>query len=494
MNPSRHFNYKKDSRPYKLKGNHIISAYDKRTCGHSNSQTNIPFNYKNKELNNIPINNTGKSSYSNIKKSIIPKEEYSNEIKNKNKKERSFTKKEYDMFELIFNYIGVELFYIQKFISNKIFVDDLFLLTKDDLREMEIPIGPRNRLIKFIKQFSYSQYFNDINYENLITFLKKYNYSQSAMTSLANSRTNSTVLSRTNSRGNTNHNYRNINEYDDEEPEEEVPDKMQDVMAINMYKKNIYDQNNYNKNQPYLSKDPFTRNTGHSHYNLSSGEIDKYNNYLNDNQGMEFLNEEDSSIRNSNKDVINTNRNSIENTMENYGKEIYATDSNYHSNYNNMDFGENAFKNSEDQSKDNYNNSSNGSIKNSSKKERRTRTLPNKNKTYSEYERKKNHSLIDIQKNLNLLDNIQKNDSSRKAYMFNDYKKYRKTQKYLANNPGVPITSRAFLNEVNHCPVNRKNNALQGKIHCLFRKSNILLKSQEIHKSMSDQAMTKINY
>ena len=60
----------------------------------------------------------------------------------------------------------------QIFEDNYIFFDDLFLLTKEDFVEMKIPIGPRNRLLNFIKKYkSYAQNF-DLN--ELSSFMNKY--------------------------------------------------------------------------------------------------------------------------------------------------------------------------------------------------------------------------------------------------------------------------------------------------------------------------------
>ena len=58
------------------------------------------------------------------------------------------------------------------FEDNYIFFEDLFLLTKEDFIEMKIPIGPRNRLLNFIKKYkSYAKTF-DLN--ELSSFMNKY--------------------------------------------------------------------------------------------------------------------------------------------------------------------------------------------------------------------------------------------------------------------------------------------------------------------------------
>jgi hypothetical protein len=39
------------------------------------------------------------------------------------------------------------------FLKNKVKFDDLFILTKEDLNELKIPLGPRNRILKFVEEF-----------------------------------------------------------------------------------------------------------------------------------------------------------------------------------------------------------------------------------------------------------------------------------------------------------------------------------------------------
>ena len=58
-------------------------------------------------------------------------------------------------------------FLLDNFKNNYINFNDLFLLTKEDLIEMKIPIGPRNKLIYFIEQYKKSMKsfdIEDINY------------------------------------------------------------------------------------------------------------------------------------------------------------------------------------------------------------------------------------------------------------------------------------------------------------------------------------------
>lgn len=47
--------------------------------------------------------------------------------------------------------------YLQVFKENKISIKDLNLITKEDLIDMKIPIGPRNRILKIIENFDSNQ-------------------------------------------------------------------------------------------------------------------------------------------------------------------------------------------------------------------------------------------------------------------------------------------------------------------------------------------------
>ena len=58
------------------------------------------------------------------------------------------------------------------FEEHYIFFEDLFLLTKEDFKEMKIPIGPRNRLLNFIKK--YKNYAKTFDLNELSLFMNKY--------------------------------------------------------------------------------------------------------------------------------------------------------------------------------------------------------------------------------------------------------------------------------------------------------------------------------
>lgn len=82
-----------------------------------------------------------------------------------------------DLLEYTFNSLGIDNSYLDVLYSNQINFDDLLLLTKEDLKEMLFPIGPRNRLLLFIAKYSaYSSVMNTKNkeqYELLENFFNK---------------------------------------------------------------------------------------------------------------------------------------------------------------------------------------------------------------------------------------------------------------------------------------------------------------------------------
>ena len=84
-----------------------------------------------------------------------------------------FNKKNNIDIKLDFTLSNLELNELKKvFEDNYIYFDDLFLLTKEDFVEMKIPIGPRNRLLNFIKK--YKNYAKNFDLNELSTFMNKF--------------------------------------------------------------------------------------------------------------------------------------------------------------------------------------------------------------------------------------------------------------------------------------------------------------------------------
>jgi hypothetical protein len=87
---------------------------------------------------------------------------------------KSQNKEIYDDKKILFilSNLGLENLY-SKFKDNFITYNDLKFLSKDDFVEMKIPIGPRNRIIHFIKEFNKIE--KQLDFQELKLFLDEYN-------------------------------------------------------------------------------------------------------------------------------------------------------------------------------------------------------------------------------------------------------------------------------------------------------------------------------
>ena len=87
----------------------------------------------------------------------------------KNKDDKSI----YDDKKILFILLNLGLENLfSKFKDNCITFNDLKFLTKEDFIEMKIPIGPRNRIIHFIRELQKVQ--NNLDFEGLKNFIEKY--------------------------------------------------------------------------------------------------------------------------------------------------------------------------------------------------------------------------------------------------------------------------------------------------------------------------------
>ena len=141
---------------------------------HINSKQNKNFSYTFQNFyNNYPrpepfpkkidiriINNNSNFNTSNI-----------NDTSNRYKSREN--KNVYDDKKILFilTYLGLENIFC-KFKDNFITYNDLVFLTKDDFIEMNIPIGPRNRIIHFIEELKKNG--TNLDFEELRNFLEKY--------------------------------------------------------------------------------------------------------------------------------------------------------------------------------------------------------------------------------------------------------------------------------------------------------------------------------
>ena len=112
---------------------------------------------------------TKNKSYNNFNKVKIK----NNCEKINQSKSNSNRKKNTTDLKLNFTLSNLELNELKNvFEDNYIFFEDLFLLTKEDFIEMKIPIGPRNRLLNFIKK--YKNYAKTFDLNELSSFMNKY--------------------------------------------------------------------------------------------------------------------------------------------------------------------------------------------------------------------------------------------------------------------------------------------------------------------------------
>ena len=107
------------------------------------------------------VNHNNNFNSSNINETSI--------ITHKNRYDKNI----YDDKKILFilTNLGLENLY-SKFKDNFITYNDLIFLTKDDFIEMEIPIGPRNRIINFIHELK--RYGINLKFDELKNFIEKY--------------------------------------------------------------------------------------------------------------------------------------------------------------------------------------------------------------------------------------------------------------------------------------------------------------------------------
>ena len=110
---------------------------------------------------NKSYNNFNKVKINNNCEKISQSKSNSNRNKNSTDVKLNFTLSNLELNELK-----------NVFEDNYIFFEDLFLLTKEDFIEMKIPIGPRNRLLNFIKK--YKNYAKTFDLNELSSFMNKY--------------------------------------------------------------------------------------------------------------------------------------------------------------------------------------------------------------------------------------------------------------------------------------------------------------------------------
>ena len=168
----------------------IISKYDNgrygngfsHSCYNEDVKNNLDFTFDDRYMKNTkpdpePFPKKYNDYYSVVNKNVcfIPNRKYSYEQTNPN----SHRDMNIDI-DISSNVVDQKLLFVLKnlkidnlykiFIKNGIYFRDLFLLSKDDLVEIKIPIGPRNRILYFIKLFNKSA--KSYDFEELHHFFK----------------------------------------------------------------------------------------------------------------------------------------------------------------------------------------------------------------------------------------------------------------------------------------------------------------------------------
>jgi hypothetical protein len=168
----------------------IINKFDNGKYGNSFSHScfnedvknNLDFTFDDRHMKNFkpdpePFPKKYNDYYSVINKNVcfIPCRKYSYELTNPTSQRNINV--DVDMSS---NAVDQKLLFVLKnlkidnlyqiFIKNGIYFRDLFLLSKDDLVEIKIPIGPRNRILYFIKLFNKTA--KSYDFEELYNFFK----------------------------------------------------------------------------------------------------------------------------------------------------------------------------------------------------------------------------------------------------------------------------------------------------------------------------------
>jgi hypothetical protein len=168
----------------------IINKFDNGKYGNSFSHScfnedvknNLDFTFDDRHMKNFkpdpePFPKKYNDYYSVVNKNVcfIPYRKYSYELTNPTSQRNINV--DVDMSS---NAVDQKLLFVLKnlkidnlyqiFIKNGIYFRDLFLLSKDDLVEIKIPIGPRNRILYFIKLFNKSA--KSYDFEELYNFFK----------------------------------------------------------------------------------------------------------------------------------------------------------------------------------------------------------------------------------------------------------------------------------------------------------------------------------
>ena len=350
---------------------------------------------ENNEINNIyNINsnlekkrmNTYSSAIFNISNLKINKNNESNKDKN--------------IMELIFNKLGIGNLYLEKMFFNKIDFSDLLLLTKDDLKEMDIPIGPRNRILSFIKNYTlYKESLKGDNYDSINQFFN--------LNSLTINSPNSTISN-------------NDNLYHINSPTINIKTKYNNNFSSNPENNILIKQetkNYLNNNNNYNNT-----NTNSLNFNINKNLFVKKKNSYNKKSSHPFIIENNYSAHENNEKRDTTIEHNFNGNFDNYFKRKQNKGSNISENYRKAFLGFYSKKEKKSNSKikyenENINNSRNNkNLYDDNIKKNNSYSQNKKNNQKEKYKKaKKIHKSLNsfTEEGLNILNKMKKNLNSK---------------------------------------------------------------------------------
>ena len=213
------------------------------------------------------------------------------------------------------------------FKNNYIFFEDLFLLTKEDFVEMNIPIGPRNRLLNFIKK--YKNYAKNFDLNELSSFMNKYKESINSIevnntlgeTPSTNNKYKSTMTTETNkNKGDSKEKRLNISNLEEGDSllkhkikkKNNIKDDLNEIIN-----NNYIDENNNKRFNTYKTIETKENNENDFDNNLNSNDINK--NFFSNSLFKEFTSNT-TELKDINIDINDLNqnkKNSLKNTYMN---------------------------------------------------------------------------------------------------------------------------------------------------------------------------------
>ena len=213
------------------------------------------------------------------------------------------------------------------FKNNYIFFEDLFLLTKEDFVEMNIPIGPRNRLLNFIKK--YKNYAKNFDLNELSSFMNKYKESINSIevnntlgeTPSTNNKYKSTMTTETNkNKGDSKEKRLNISNLEEGDSllkhkikkKNNIKDDLNEIIN-----NNYIDENNNKRFNTYKTIETKDNNENDFDNNLNSNDINK--NFFSNSLFKEFTSNT-TELNDVNIDINDLNqnkKNSLKNTYMN---------------------------------------------------------------------------------------------------------------------------------------------------------------------------------